>query len=370
MESNSDLHFYVDESGNTGSNLLNESQPFFVFGGWLMNEKYENKLRNIVDYFEFESKELHYKKQSIGLALKSLEIMNKMINDSMETLINLDSEEFILPVIIETRKEDILIEKFMYTVFDSYYSDRKYKENIDRLIYDSDAKVKLLDEIKVGFKSDKSIMSDVEGLYKYREEDVEEAMKMLDHCISKLLKITEGYEGFLKDIDKHAVLDDFSVKDKFQYASETSTNTIGALLDSLEKISNASNRNYKITIYPDSDESKIYIDDYWDELNEVSFGRESENVNMYKNIFKMYTKLNSSEYLGIQLSDVLCSTRNEYMRIKDGMYTSRFKKNIKNEKRKRQQKEFFKNLQSCYYAVLCINKISMQLYEIPTVICF
>jgi len=35
--------FFVDESGNTGTDWLNKDQPFFVYGGWLIpNENIDN----------------------------------------------------------------------------------------------------------------------------------------------------------------------------------------------------------------------------------------------------------------------------------------------------------------------------------------
>ncbi|WP_412137665.1 DUF3800 domain-containing protein [Lentilactobacillus parabuchneri] len=72
------LNYYIDESGNTGSNLLDENQPYFVYGGWIMDDNYKGKIDKYISNLEFEADELHYKKMSIRLAKRANDLSLKM----------------------------------------------------------------------------------------------------------------------------------------------------------------------------------------------------------------------------------------------------------------------------------------------------
>ncbi len=48
------MNLYLDESGNTGTNWSDSSQPYFVYGGWLIADDYcvaaINKMNEIFSF--------------------------------------------------------------------------------------------------------------------------------------------------------------------------------------------------------------------------------------------------------------------------------------------------------------------------------
>ena len=59
---------YLDESGNTGTNMFDENQPFYVYAGWLIKNEDEN---SIVKYIKESFKKVKAQE------LKSVKILNK-----------------------------------------------------------------------------------------------------------------------------------------------------------------------------------------------------------------------------------------------------------------------------------------------------
>ena len=43
------LALYFDESGNTGTNYLDVRQPYFVYGGWLIEKEKEDEICESVE---------------------------------------------------------------------------------------------------------------------------------------------------------------------------------------------------------------------------------------------------------------------------------------------------------------------------------
>jgi len=75
--------FFIDESGNTGTDWLNNDQPFFTYGGWLIpNQKREMVETFLYDYISMEqASELKSKyvfRRTGGLELFS-NIYNRLI---------------------------------------------------------------------------------------------------------------------------------------------------------------------------------------------------------------------------------------------------------------------------------------------------
>ena len=60
------LALYFDESGNTGTNYLDVRQPYFVYGGWLIEKEKEDEICESVEriFCGSRAKELKSKKRS------------------------------------------------------------------------------------------------------------------------------------------------------------------------------------------------------------------------------------------------------------------------------------------------------------------
>ena len=59
---------YLDESGNTGTNMLDENQPFYVYAGWLVNNDDKN---NVINYIQESFKKVNAQE------LKSVNIIKR-----------------------------------------------------------------------------------------------------------------------------------------------------------------------------------------------------------------------------------------------------------------------------------------------------
>ena len=46
------LALYFDESGNTGTNYLDVRQPYFVYGGWLIEKEKEDEILSLIHISE------------------------------------------------------------------------------------------------------------------------------------------------------------------------------------------------------------------------------------------------------------------------------------------------------------------------------
>lgn len=112
---NMSWNFYCDESGNTGTDWMNSSQPYFVYGGWLIKENKENRIRPelyklLSGFQEIDIKSKNVFKRSVGL-----KIFNN-INDLM-----LNHEAF--PIFVISDKRFMVAAKIVETFFDPEYND-------------------------------------------------------------------------------------------------------------------------------------------------------------------------------------------------------------------------------------------------------
>lgn len=106
--------FYIDESGNTGTNWLDDSQPIFTYGGWLV----ENSKIETVENFVKE-----VLKNTQGTELKSSKMFksNKGTNVSLN-LIEKMLENNCIPFFVSIDKKYMLAAKIVESFFDPAYN--------------------------------------------------------------------------------------------------------------------------------------------------------------------------------------------------------------------------------------------------------
>lgn len=110
-----DAIFYIDESGNTGTDWLNNEQPYFVYGGWLiMNknkrevEKYLKSILSKQQGPELKSKNIFKKKNGTKIFF---EIFNTMVQ-----------KFYAIPFFGITEKRFMVAAKIVETFFDCEYN--------------------------------------------------------------------------------------------------------------------------------------------------------------------------------------------------------------------------------------------------------
>lgn len=128
------MHAYFDESGNTGSNWLDNQQPFFVYGGWIVNEKYYDVATNILKQCFSGSKADELKSGYVWRRKRPqlVNFINRMLN-----------EAFAIPCFGVADKRYMIAAKIVETFFDCEYNP--YVNSY--LTFKSDLKKALADSI-------------------------------------------------------------------------------------------------------------------------------------------------------------------------------------------------------------------------------
>lgn len=95
-------HAYCDESGNTGANLLDQEQPLFVAGGWLVRDAF-------IDATEQHIREYIRMLASDGIELHSTQLLRNYIGTYGILNLIKDLQELCLPICQIAEKLMILI---------------------------------------------------------------------------------------------------------------------------------------------------------------------------------------------------------------------------------------------------------------------
>lgn len=291
--------------------------------------------------------EIHYKKLSTLHAIEANKLITKYINKMIEAQ-QLNSMK-VLPILAIADKESIMCEYFMYSVFDSYYNEKKYKDFVDLL---ASNKTIIHTELQASiielFKNNSAMMMKLYMLYLGKELNAENA---IEECIQLLKEINifpnitdyeEYYIRFLDTVDRKRILSDFCRDEKEDlYSSALAPLILPALLKTAEDL--AIDANKKVNVYTDNDTRKV-IAMSWKTLNDHVLNRKDANRSpiLYKYVKQI--KMQDSKYsLGIQLADMLCSSVNEYLKISSGLYTSRYKRKNLNNNKHQQYKQALEN---------------------------
>lgn len=107
--------YYIDESGNTGTNWLDEKQPFFIYGGWLLNDaQYDMCTKYIKSLF-------------IGKQTKELKAVNffkydKDFRKYANIFLKLINEYHAIPIFAIVEKRFMIAAKIVETFYDPAYN--------------------------------------------------------------------------------------------------------------------------------------------------------------------------------------------------------------------------------------------------------
>ena len=109
---------YLDESGNTGTNMFDDNQPFYVYAGWLINKDDENKV-------------ISYIKESFSRVkaqeLKSINILKRYRPQLYKFLLN-SIEQGMHPFYFVFEKKHYVCCKIVETFFDYAHNSNVPRE--------------------------------------------------------------------------------------------------------------------------------------------------------------------------------------------------------------------------------------------------
>ena len=293
--------FFVDESGNTGTDWLNKDQPFFVYGGWLIpNENIDNVNIYLSEFIKKEQsgelKSNKILKRNDGIKLFD-EIFNSLLYDFSA-----------LPIFAVVDKEFMVAAKIVETFF-----DYAYNPNVNTYLTHP---VELKKALANCILTSKGILAKFSELIKNGTIDVEH----LRDVSLELVTLFEG-EGHVQVANALRNLNDenlLSMIDEFETVTDTGkmknritlTQTILVeMIKNVEIISN--NRNFKVNIIHDKLRGYSEV---FSEIEAIFFKEEQPYI--YQNEDKVWLSRfphiksiieeNSKNVSGIQAADMLC----------------------------------------------------------------
>lgn len=277
------LELYFDESGNTGTNYLDGRQPYFIYGGWLIENK---KSKEICD---------RIKKIFCYSKAKELKAKNKLNYDKIKDLFDMMIFDFgALPVFGIADKKYMVAAKIIETFFDHVYNP-----NVNGyLTLKTELKKALADNV---FSNENLL---IEFSRMIRDGTLElETMRKIDELLSDHFK-----KEHLFDVQKSiSGLSDSSLQEmieEFEFISKNGTERRWLTL--VEPI--LVDRLYNVGLYSGiiGEKVNLYVDELWgyqnvfEELEKIL-----NNERIIKNV-KFIKQCKSDETLLIQAADLLC----------------------------------------------------------------
>lgn len=124
------LELYFDESGNTGANFMDANQPYFVYGGWLLEKSKEDSICEKMDEIFSYSK------------AQELKAINRLRYDKCKELFHMMYEFGAVPVFGVADKKYMVAAKIVETFFDHIYNPNlngylTYKSELKKALADN-----------------------------------------------------------------------------------------------------------------------------------------------------------------------------------------------------------------------------------------
>lgn len=288
-----DDHFpkvYIDESGNTGSNICDEDQRYFVLSAVSFHDDDLKKLQKDINY----SKELHFSEMKASIAGRKA-ILNLLSHD----LINSEhiSYQFVdKKFCIYAQITDMTIEPVFHYIFKTNFYRKKYNIIVANLLYtflENHSSKDLVNKFKLSFMV--MIRSQSERSIKEFYDLVDELKKKSSKKLNEILSLI----GESKYILKYVLIDDK------KYSLDTT-------LTSLISLTNHWHNIYKTKLEIITDISKPLAaqEDLINQLinikNECIVGYDTRK-HTYPLPIQRFRMVDSTSSFGVQIADMIAS---------------------------------------------------------------
>lgn len=277
------LELYLDEAGNTGTNFLDDKQPYFVYGGWLIEKEKENEICEGIERIFCNSK------------AKELKAKKGLKYDKIKELFDMMMFDFhAIPVFGVADKKYMVGAKIIETFFDHVYNP-----NVNAYLT---GKTELKKALADSIYSNKSLLIEFSKIIHDGTIELETMRKIKEILSSHFMK------GNLFDVQKSiSELSDSNLQEmikEFESISKNGTQkrwltlVLPILMDRLQSVDKYSGKI--------REKVNLYVDELWgyqdifDKLSEIF-----EKETIIKNI-KFIKQCKSDENLLIQAADLLC----------------------------------------------------------------
>jgi hypothetical protein len=296
-----EYNYYIDESGNTGTDWFNFDQPYFVYGGWLIPKDKTNEVEKYL-------KGLLSKTQAPELKSKNFYKRKYAMSDFYDIYFKMINEYSALPVLGITNKKFMIAAKIVETFFDGVYNPfvNGY------LSYPVEVKKALASCIY----QDNKILEDFSKIIKKCDASINEMnninQQLVNFFVSNgLTMVAETLTG-LSDENFNDMIGEFRTVSKDGKRKSFLTLTISGLVDLLRNIEfYCASKNVNVEVIHDE------LHGYRDSFNELEsiFLRDQEPrvfeinnfcfLSNYPHI-KSIEMINSKSDLMLQVTDLLC----------------------------------------------------------------
>lgn len=306
-------NYYIDESGNTGTDWFNNDQPYFVYGGWIIPNDNINEVEDFMKSLlsktqapELKSKNFYSKKYAMS---DFNSIYFKMINDFNA-----------LPVVGITNKKYMIAATIVETFFDSMYNPFvngyltcpvEVKKALASCIY-----------------QDKKILEDFSAIIKRCDASIDEMsdinQQLINFLISNDLSVVAKTLTGLSDENFNDMISEFKTVSKDGKNKSFLTLTTSGLVDLLRNIEfYCASKNINVDVIHDE------LFGYRDSFNKLKsiFLRDQEprvarigNVTFLSNYphIKSLKMVSSKIDPMVQVADLLCGFISKTFQLIDG----------------------------------------------------
>lgn len=308
-----EFELYLDESGNNHADWFNNEQPYFVYGGWLIDASKKSDIEKYVN--EYISKKKCKELKSKNLFKKSINKNSKNYKEFMEIF-----KEFIynfnaIPFLHISNKKFLISALIVDTLFDP-----KYNSSINNHMYKSyqynTSQIKNALASYIYENDDKNIIEDYSELIKNNYIDINKMISIKDKLIKLFfpkLPIVSTALSNIKKNDLDYLIKEFTEYKKIKFINSIIVPAIYNLIMNVISLLDKSNNHNTISIYYDY---LKYYEDCFNSIKNDIFVKKPYKEQIDKDTAFYYgsdkLKLNkmiavdSEKEVIIQISDLLC----------------------------------------------------------------
>lgn len=276
------LELYFDESGNTGTNYLDDRQPYFIYGGWLIEKNRATEISERIKHIFCNSK------------AKELKAKRGMKYDKIKELFDMMLDSGAIPVFGVADKKYMIAAKAIETFFDYMYNP-----NVNGyLTRRSELKKALADSVSLNEK----FLTEFSKIIHDGTIELGE-MQRIKNILSEHFK-KENLFDVQKSIEELSDVHLQEMIEEFEYVSKNGTQKRWLTL--VEPI--LFDRLFHVDRYAEmvSEKVNLYVDELWGYQNVFEdLGEILNKKSIIKNV-KFVEQCKSDENIFIQAADLLC----------------------------------------------------------------
>ena len=287
------LELYFDESGNTGTNYLDDKQPYFIYGGWLIRQAKKKEIcKMIKDIFQdSKAKELKAKNG----------IKNEKIKELVEGMVGFGA----IPVFGVADKKYMVAAKIIETFF-----DHMYNPNVNGyLTYRSELKKALADNVSLN----EGLLHEFSRIIHDGTIELQEMRKIRDMLSEhfkkeKLFEVQRSIVN-LSDFNLNEMIKEFEDISKNGTEKRWLTLVLPTLMERLLSVD-----KYAELVH---EKVNLYVDELWGYQNVFDEMEGILNRELFIKNIKFSGQCRSDENILIQAADVLCGFVNRTLSTKE-----------------------------------------------------